>query len=634
MAKKKEKTSPPLSRIDAIADRVAITDLQGNILDVNQAMTVFHGRRRDEIIGRNFLDLVLEEDRERIRLCFADTLERGFSDTVEFRSRNARGEEVYSEVNALTIRDAQGLPFEAVAVLRDVSHRKAVEKQLAEREEMYRNLLGNISEAVFEVDGNGIVRFISPGIERFVGFSPNEICGRHFLQFIYPEDRELLVEQFQLVSRNVLEPTEYRLIDKNGECRWVSSSSRPIIRDGGFHGLNGVMTDIHERKIAQQALKNQQELLQQAQKMEAIGTLASGIAHDFNNLLMGIQGRASLLLMESEAGRPDYEHLKGIEQHIRSAAELTQQLLGLARGGKYEVMPTDLNALVQNSVDIFGRTKKEITIVTKLDPELRIVEADRTQIEQVLLNLLVNAWQAMPDGGDIAISTQNIDLLSGDARVFHVAPGRFVRLGVSDSGIGMDETTKSRIFDPFFTTKEMGRGTGLGLASAYGIIKNHGGIITVYSEKGSGSTFHVYLPASEKILEMKNEAVEEMPRGHETILLIDDEVMILEVAQQMLANLGYRVLTASSGGPALDTFRRDHVGIDLVILDMIMPEMSGGRVFEGLKAIDPGVRVLLSSGYSINGQAMDILARGCRGFIQKPFTIKDLALKVREVLGA
>jgi len=518
------------------------------------------------------------------------------------------------------------------AKVRPAARRSAMEKRLSESEEMYRNLLGNISEALFEVDENGIVRFISPGIERIVGYRPSELCGRHFMQFIYPEDRAMLLEQFQMVSKNILEPSEYRLIDKNGEIRWIVSSSRPIFRDGEFRGLNGVMTDIHERKIAQEALKNQQELLLQAQKMEAIGTLASGIAHDFNNLLMGIQGRASLLLMESEAGRPDYEHLKGIEQCIQSAAGLTQQLLGLARGGKYEVTPTDLNALVQNSVDIFGRTKKEIKITTRLDPELRIVEVDRTQIEQVLLNLLVNAWQAMPDGGDIAIRTQNIDLLAGDARVFHVAPGRFVRIGVSDSGIGMDETTKSRIFDPFFTTKEMGRGTGLGLASAYGIVKNHGGIITVYSVKGSGSTFHVYLPASEKSIEIKKDAAEEVPGGSETILLIDDEEMILDVARQMLESLGYQVLTANSGGPALELYRENSKRIGAVVLDMIMPQMSGGRVFEGLKAIDPGVRVLLSSGYSINGQAMEILARGCRGFIQKPFTVKELALKVREVL--
>jgi nitrogen-specific signal transduction histidine kinase len=395
-----------------------------------------------------------------------------------------------------------------------------------------------------------------------------------------------------------------------------------------------VFNDITWRKEAEEERLRLERQMQHSQKLESLGVLTGGIAHDFNNLLMGIQGRASLLLMGSAVGQADYEHLKGIEQHIKSASELTQQLLGLARGGKYEVVPTDLNDLIQNSVDLFGRTKKEIKIATKLDPELRVVEVDRTQIEQVLLNLLVNAWQALPEGGDISIVTQNIDLLAGDARVFHVSPGNFVRFGVSDSGIGMDELTRSRIFDPFFTTKEMGRGTGLGLASAYGIVKNHGGSITVYSEKGSGSTFHVYLPASEKAIEMKKEVSAEVPGGNETILLIDDEEMILDVSRQLLLSLGYKVLTANSGGPALDIFRKKHARIDLVILDMIMPLMSGSSVFKGLKEIDPEVRVLLSSGYSINGQAMDILARGCRGFIQKPFTIKELALNIREILNA
>jgi two-component system, cell cycle sensor histidine kinase and response regulator CckA len=632
MIKKREKPSQPLGHIDAIADRVAITDLQGKIVDVNQAMLAFQERRRDEIVGRNFLDLVASEDRERIMRCFKDTLERGKSNTVEYRSLTPSGAETFSEVNAMVLHDEKGMPVGAVAVIRDVSQRKAMEKRLAEKEEMYRNLLDNISEAVFEVDENGVLRFVSAGIRRIVGYGSEEICGRHFMEFIYPEDRKFLEAQFQLVANNILEPSEYRVVGKNGEIRWISSSSRPIFRDGEFRGLNGVLADIHERKTAQQALQSQQELLQQAQKMEAIGTLASGIAHDFNNLLMGIQGRASLLLMDSEIGQPGYEHLKGIEQYIKSAAELTQQLLGLARGGKYEVVTADLNALIRKTIEMFGRTKKEIKLLTKLQPELRTVEIDCTQIEQVLLNLLVNAWQAMPEGGEIAIVTQDIDLEAGDARVFHVSPGRFVRVGVSDSGIGMDEKTKSRIFDPFFTTKEMGRGTGLGLSSAYGIVKNHGGIITVYSEKGSGSTFHVYLPASEKNIESRKEPVEEAPGGSETILLIDDEEMIVDVARQLLASLGYTVLAATSGGAALELYRENRARIDLVILDMIMPQMSGGRVFEGLKAIDPKVRVLLSSGYSINGQAMDILRRGCRGFIQKPFTIRELALKIREVL--
>jgi two-component system cell cycle sensor histidine kinase/response regulator CckA len=511
---------------------------------------------------------------------------------------------------------------------------KKVAKLLAESEEMYRNLLNNICEAVFEIDASGIVRFISAGIERIIGYSPKELCGRNFIEFIYPEDIEFLKDQFQQVAQNILQPSEYRIVCKNGESRWISSSSRPIYREGEFRGLNGVLIDIHERKIAQQALQRQQELLQQAQKMEAIGTLAGGIAHDFNNLLMGIQGRASLMLMDSDSSHPYYAHLKGIEEHVCSASELTRQLLGLARGGKYEVRPTDLNGIIRRTVEMFGRTKKEIAISAKLEPGLWVVEIDCTQIEQVLLNLFVNAWQAMPRGGQINVDSQNLDLQEVDSPAFQVRPGRYVRVGVSDTGVGMNEEIKNRIFDPFFTTKEMGRGTGLGLSSAYSIVKNHGGVITVYSEKGSGSTFHIYLPASAKAIETRQETAEEVAGGFETILLIDDEEMILDVARQMLVSLGYTVLTASSGAQALKIYCQEHERIDLVILDMIMPQMSGGKVFEALKGLDPQVRILLSSGYSINGQAMEIMRRGCRGFIQKPFSIRDLAPKLREVLSS
>ena len=507
-----------------------------------------------------------------------------------------------------------------------------IQRRFVENEEMLRGLLDNVHEAVYQVDQNGIIRFISAGVERVIGYRPDEVVGRNFMEFIYPEDLEFIRKEFQRLEQNLMRPSEYRVVHRNGEIRWISSSSRPVFSEGQFRGITGILFDIHERKTAELALQRQQELLQQAQKMEAIGTLAGGIAHDFNNLLMGIQGRVSLMLMDSGPGQPHYDHLRGIEEHVHSAAELTRQLLGLARGGKYEALPSDLNALIRRTVEMFGRTRKEITISTQLEPRLWTVEIDRTQIEQVLLNLMVNAWQAMPGGGQLTIISRNLELLKDEPRALEVPAGRYACMGVSDSGAGMDEVTRSRIFDPFFTTKEMGRGTGLGLASAYGIVKNHGGVITVYSEKGSGSTFHVYLPASDKPVAATKERAEEIAGGSETILLIDDEEMILEVGRQMLKNLGYRVLTAGSGTQALDVYRGNLGKIDLVILDMIMPRMSGGKVFDALRRIDPEAVVLLSSGYSINGQAMEILRRGCRGFIQKPFGLKDVALKIREIL--
>ena len=366
--------------------------------------------------------------------------------------------------------------------------------------------------------------------------------------------------------------------------------------------------------------------------MEAIGTLAGGIAHDFNNLLMGIQGRVSLILMHTDSDHPHYAHLTGIEDAVEKGADLAKQLLGLARGGKYEVRPTNLNDLVKSSSEMFGRTKKEIRIHKKYQQDLWVVEVDRGQIEQVLLNLYVNAWQAMPGGGDLYLETKNITLNKQYTKALDMEPGNYVELSVTDTGVGMDEATRKRVFEPFFTTREMGGGTGLGLASAYGIIKNHGGMITVDSEPAQGATFNIYLPGSDKEVPKEKAPSEEVSEGTETVLLVDDEDMILNVGKGMLTALGYRVMVAPTGKQAVELYTTHHDEIDMVITDMIMPDMGGGDLYDKLKEINPNVKVLLSSGYSLDGQAGEILRRGCDGFIQKPFNLKELSAKMREIL--
>jgi nitrogen-specific signal transduction histidine kinase len=385
------------------------------------------------------------------------------------------------------------------------------------------------------------------------------------------------------------------------------------------------LTDISERK----SLQAQYE---RAQRMEALGTLAGGIAHDFNNLLMGIQGRASLMAMDLSAQHPLLEHVRGIEEYVTSASGLTKQLLGFARGGKYEVKPLDVNDLIKSSTEMFGRTKKEIRIHTRLERSLGHVEADRRQIEQVLLNIYVNAWHAMPEGGDLTIQTQNVQLDSRFCSPHQVAAGDFVAISIADTGIGMSKAVLDRIFDPFFTTKEKSRGTGLGLASAFGIINNHGGIIAVDSKMGRGSTFTIYLPASRKPLERAAAPKRTMQKGEGTILLIDDEQLIISVGQSMLQRMGYRVIPARSGDDGIRALGRMKGRVDLVILDLIMPGLDGGRTFDRIRKIDPTMRVLLSSGYALDGQAEAVLRKGCNGFIQKPFTIEELSGKIRDVL--
>jgi len=372
--------------------------------------------------------------------------------------------------------------------------------------------------------------------------------------------------------------------------------------------------------------------LQQAQRMESLGTLAGGIAHNFNNVLMGIQGRTSFMMMDKDGSHPDFEHLKGIEEYVQNAAELTKDLLGFARGGKYESRPIDLNELIKHENLMFGRTRKEITLRGKYGKHLWAVETDQGQIRQALLNLYVNAWQAMPAGGDLYTQTENVTVDEGYVKPYEVIPGRYVKISVTDTGIGMDEATRERIFDPFFTTREMGTGTGLGLASVYGIVKNHGGFINVYSEKGEGTIFNIYLPASEKEVVEEEKPPGEIVKGEGTILLVDDEEMITDVGELLLGKLGYHVLTAKSGQEAIDVYGKNMGDIDLVILDMIMPGMNGGETYDRLKEIDPDIKVLLSSGYSISGQAREILDRGCNGFIQKPFSMKAISQIIKENL--
>jgi two-component system cell cycle sensor histidine kinase/response regulator CckA len=324
--------------------------------------------------------------------------------------------------------------------------------------------------------------------------------------------------------------------------------------------------------------------------------------------------------------------LQSIEQQVISGSGLTRQLLGFARRGRYEPKPTDLNEIMKRTVNMFGRTRKEIVIHVQYSSDLWTAEVDQGQIEQVTLNLLVNSWQAMPGGGHLFLATGNVDLSAEFTRPQECEPGRYVYISVTDTGVGMDAKTMERIFDPFFTTKEMKHGTGLGLASAYGIIKTHGGMITVESEKGQGSTFHIYLPASDKPMEVHPKSSESIQKGEGTILLVDDEPLIIDVSVRLLGILGYKVIAAGNAEEAISLYEQNSARIDLVLLDMIMPDTGGGEVFDAMKAINPDVKAILTSGYTLDGNARDIMERGCRAFIQKPFTIQDLSAKIRAVL--
>ncbi len=542
-------------------------------------------------------------------------------------------------------------PFEFEEFIRTVENalnQKALKREkdrinhkLYRSEERYRYLVQNSPDIIYTLDADGNFTFLSEALEHLLGFTVEDLIGKHYTTIVWEADRGKAQWFFdERRSRDrAASAIELRLKAVDGE-KQNDSARRYLtveLKSMGIYdasaadgrrrhvGTHGVIRDISERQRLQRQLQN-------SERMESLGTLAGGIAHDFNNLLMGIQGRSSLIAMDLEDYHPALEHLRAIDDYIRSATHLTKQLLGLARGGKYEVKPTDINALILNSANMFGRTKKEIIIETQFHDANIVVEADRRQIEQVLLNLYINAWQAMPNGGMVRIETRAAMINDEASKLYRVKPGRYVHITVADTGIGMDPNTLQRIFDPFFTTKEKSRGTGLGLASAYGIIKNHHGFIRATSQLGHGTTFSIYLPISDHAVVNHDSSGGTICRGSETVLLVDDEPMIIEIGEALLTKLGYRVMTARSGEEAVELVHRNGAAIDLVILDMIMPGMDGSRAFERIRDICPAIPVILASGYALSGQAEQIMKSGCNGFIQKPFNVSELSQKLRHIL--
>jgi len=614
-------------------DAIITLDACHHVLDWNPGAEKIFGYTRAETIGRNLDDLVARREVTAEANSFTrDVLSGKILHPIETIRYHKNGRAIHVIAAGAPIfveNELRGV----VAIYTDISVLKEAEHALRESEERFRAVYQTIPDpvAVIRMSDSRCVD-INEAFSKLSGYPPREIIGTTAVEvglWANPQQRRAMLAD--LSTQGFINNLEAEFKTRDDRIIVGLVSAKVLFLQDEPHALI-ITRDISQIKAAEQERKQLEGQLRQAQKMEAIGTLAGGIAHDFNNLLMGIQGRNSLMMAELSADHPHREHLGEIQSYVRSAADLTRQLLGFARGGKYELRPVNLNELVDVTARMFARTHKEIRVRTDLAPDLGVVEVDPGQIEQVLLNLLVNAWQAMPGGGDLYIRSANAAISSDQPHAAELKPGEYVQVAVKDTGSGMDAATQERIFEPFFTTRGMGRGTGLGLASAFGILRNHGGHIAVHSEKGRGTTFTLYLPVSDKPLQPSAAATTELHPGGETILLVDDESMILDVGQKLLEKLGYQVKTARSGKEAVEIYRQCQNTIDLVILDMVMPTMGGGRTFDALKAVDPRIRVLLSSGYSLDGQAADILQRGCRGFLQKPFALGTLSQKLREVL--
>lgn len=507
-------------------------------------------------------------------------------------------------------------------------------QRLQHSEHKYRQTLENIGEGYFEINLAGKIQFANKALGDLLGYGLNDILDSHFIRFFTPEAAKKMDPLLDEIKQSgqPIRFAHFELLQKNQKVLPVDLSVSLILDNTGApSGFRGLLRDAKDRLQLEMERTRLENQLLKAQKMEAVGTLAGGIAHNFNNWLTGILGNITLIRLGLQKNEKVLERIHKIENIIENAAKMTQQLLGYARGGKYESRPIDINQIVRESGETFGAAKKDTTIKLELDPALYTVKADRSQIEQVLWNLYVNAVDAMPDGGEVHIQTKNTTAGELSGSLYEVTPGAYACIRVRDTGSGIDPEHIENIFEPFYTTKT-GKGTGLGLASAYGIIKSHKGYIDVKSTKNRGSTFTILLPAIDESPQLADAPSQLMP-GNETILLVDDEAMVLDTSEQLLSSLGYTIITATSGDEALKIYKDQRHAIDLVILDMVMPKMSGSKLHSRLREFNPGLKTLLASGYSMNETAKAIMDQGCNGFIQKPFNLVQISALIRQILA-
>jgi len=607
-----------------------------NMIFINKGGRVVYANRRcEELMGYkraefcrpdfDFRTLIAPESVELIRTAFAKHLKGEEVAPYEYGlvTKDGRRIEAINSSKLVTFEGEKAI----LGVVTDITERKRAEEALRESEMRYRAVVQDQTELICRFTPDGKLSFVNEAYCRYFGKDADALVGRSFMAMIPEEEHEMVKTHFASIDRDhPVFKREHRVIGPDGEISWQRWTNRAIFDESDqLVELQAVGRDVTERKRAEAQL-------QQAQRLESIGTLAGGTAHDFNNILMGIQGNVSIVLLDMDESNPHYDRLKCIEGQVQSGARLTSHLLGYARKGKYQVKPFSLNRLVKETSYTFGRTRKDVTIHQHLAADEHAVEGDLGQIEQVLLNLFVNAAEAMPDGGKLILETMNVTHEDMQGRLYEPARGSYILLKVTDTGTGVDKELMDRIFEPFFTTKEMGRGTGLGLASAYGIIKAHEGYIDVDSRKGRGTTFSIYLPASGKGALKTVGAPENVVKGAETVLLVDDEAVVRNASRELLGAMGYRVLTAKDGQEAVALYKEHQGDIDIVLLDIVMPNMGGREAYNTLKKINPDIKVLLFSGYSIDGQAREILERGADAFIQKPFNINALSGKLREVL--
>ncbi|NPA24304.1 MAG: PAS domain S-box protein [Deltaproteobacteria bacterium] len=617
-----------LRLINTIPIIISYRDRDGYIRACNQSFADLIGRPLSDIVDHHALEVLGQKRGAHFIKLDQECMASGKSLQTILPLIHADGSRRLYEIIRTPIKDPDREQARGVAIVaHDITEKEQLRGKAEDENYKYLASLEASPDPMVVYSMTGEVDYINPAFVKTFGWSLDESRGQK-MNFV-PDD---------------CWPETYAMIEKvkRGES-FRDIQTRRLTRDGRtiIVSITGAMyrnrqgqlqgSIITLRDITQQ--KHLEDQLNQSRKMEALGNLAGGIAHDFNNLLTAIRGHVSILRIRSELTPLAEEKFTKIEEIVDRGANLTKQLLGFAQGGKYLVEILNPNQVINDSIELFIRTLKEVTITTDLADDLWNIEADRGQIDQVLLNLYLNAWQAMQNNrtaATMAISTTNVTVTSQT----HPGrePGRYIRIAISDNGCGMDEETRKHIFEPFFSTKRNLKGSGLGLSSAYGIISNHGGFIAVDSKPEHGSTFFIFLPAVDKPRHRTKPDQSQVLTGSATILLVEDEEMVREVNQEIISSLGYQVLTAENGSQALSLYQKRGEGIDLVVLDMIMPGMNGAEVYRRLKMIDPAVRVLLASGYSVELEAAKVMEQGCNGYIQKPFSIKELSHKIDEIL--
>ena len=582
--------------------------------------------------GRAFMDFVHAQDVSRVQETFTQAL-KGTQQAAEFRLRTRSRRYRWFRASITQVRE-QDRVAGLCGLMIDIHDRKKTEEELSAREERYRTIIESIHEGYFEADVKGCITFCNQALIDISGHTRRELIGTNFKELTPPRTARAMQVIFGRVFQTGQDArlNNYEVFHKDGHTLFIDFSAS-LARDakGRPMGFRGIVRDVSEQVKSAEQQQRLQSQLNQAQKMEALGTLAGGLAHGFNNVLMAIQGNLSLMRMSLPGDHALQRHLERINQSADKGVNLAKQILSFAKMGKFVVMTTNLNKILKSTSRMFVRSKPNLRIHEYYEPDLWNAQVDRVQIGQLLLSLYMNAADAMPDGGDLYLQSENVMLEESQTRAHDLPPGRYIRISVTDSGMGLDEEAKQRIFEPFYSVYRPARYDGLGLAAVYGTIKSHKGIINVYSEKGHGTTFTLYMPAS-----LRDQGpglnLPEATRGSETVLLVDDDEIAGRIGREILERQGYRVMIAANGNEAIEIYGEYMDQIDVVLLDIILPDLDGEQVFVSLRKLNPHVIVVVASGYSVNKQISTLLNLGCADFVQKPFHSQALSAKIRMAL--